>query len=127
MVLHFCASDNGRTREVVSMMKRFLFFTALLAVSGTVASAQAPVTIAGRVTSDAGVPLAGASVFIPGMNLGASTSDDGSYTFVVPASRATGGTATLTARVIGYSASSVPITLTPGTTVQRSFQLTVNP
>jgi TonB-linked SusC/RagA family outer membrane protein len=109
------------------MMKRFLFFTALLAVSGTVASAQAPVTIAGRVTSDAGVPLAGASVFIPGMNLGASTSDDGSYTFVVPASRATGGTATLTARVIGYSASSVPITLTPGTTIQRSFQLVVNP
>ena len=39
----------------------------------------------GRVTSDAGVPLAGASVFIAGMNLGTQTNENGSYTFVVPA------------------------------------------
>ena len=86
----FRASDNGRTREVVSMMKRFLFFTALLAVSGTVASAQAPVTISGTVTSDAGVPLPSVNVLIPGLNFGTQADDAGHYSFTVPASRANG-------------------------------------
>ena len=70
-------------------------------------------TITGRVTSDVGAPLGGAAVFIAGTNIGAQTNDDGSYTFVVPASRATGATVTLTARVIGYTARSVSIALTP--------------
>jgi len=66
-------------------------------------------------------------VFLPGMNIGTQTNDDGSYTFVVPASRATGATVALTARVIGYTARSATITLTPGATVTQSFSLTVNP
>jgi len=61
------------------------------------------------------------------MNIGTQTNDDGSYTFVVPASRATGATVPLTARVIGYTARSVPITLTPGSTITQDFTLTVNP
>ncbi len=109
------------------MMKRFLFFTALLAVSGTVASAQAPVTISGTVTSDAGVPLPSVNVLIPGLNFGTQADDAGHYSFTVPASRANGQTATLVARVIGYSAKSISVTLSPGQNLVENFVLTVNP
>jgi hypothetical protein len=96
-------------------------------LTATAAFAQSGTTVTGRVTSDAGVPLAGASVFIAGMNLGAQTNENGSYTFVVPANRATGGAASLTARVIGFTARSVPVTLTAGSTINQDFSLTVNP
>jgi hypothetical protein len=47
-----------------------------LALSPGWSSAQTGGTISGRVTSEAGPPLAGASVFITGMNLGATTGYD---------------------------------------------------
>src|SRR5438105_15357332 len=97
---------------------RRLLLSVLSAFSWTASTAlaQSGTTVTGRVTSDAGVPLGGASVFLPGLNIGTQTNDDGTYTFVVPASRATGATVPLTARVIGYSARSFPIVLTPGAT-----------
>ena len=100
------------------MLKPFLSAITALALTVSAVAAQSGTTVTGRVTSDAGVPLGGASVFIAGTNVGAQVADDGSYTFVVPADRATGATATLTARVIGYTARSVPITLTPGSSYQ---------
>jgi len=109
------------------MRKQLLSAITACVLAASTAFAQSGTTVTGRVTSDAGVPLAGATVFIPGMNLGTQTNDDGSYSFVVPAGRATGGTATLTARVIGYTARSVPITLTAGTTIDQSFSLAINP
>src|SRR2546423_6786856 len=109
------------------MRKILLSAVTALALTAPVAFAQSGTTITGRVTSDVGAPLGSASVFIAGLNLGATTSDDGSYTFVVPASRATGATVTLTARVIGYTARSVQITLTPGATINQNFTLPVNP
>ena len=109
------------------MRKLLLSAITAFALTAPAAFAQSGMTVTGRVTSDAGAPLGGASVFIPGMNLGTQTNDDGSYTFVVPASRAIGATATLTARVIGFTARSAPITLTPGATVNQNFALTVNP
>ena len=109
------------------MRKLFLSAFVACALTASTAFAQNGTTVTGRVTSDAGAPLGGASVFISGMNIGTQTSDDGTYSFVVPANRATGAAATLTARVIGYTARSVPITLTPGSTVNQAFSLTVNP
>ena len=109
------------------MRKLLLSAICAFALTASTAFAQSGTTVTGRVTSDAGAPLGGASVFIPEMNFGTQTNDDGSYTFVVPASRANGATVTLTARVIGYSARSAPITLTPGGTVTQSFTLGVNP
>ena len=94
----------------------------LLAVAGTLvlpAVAQAQVTINGRVTAEGGVPIPAASVYLEGMQLGSQTNDEGRYTFVVPAARATGQTATLSVRVIGYRPGSQTITLTPGTTIAR--------
>src|SRR5712672_1966711 len=113
--------------ESSCMRKQLLSAITAYALTASTAFAQSGTTVTGRVTSDAGVPLGGATVFITGTNIGAQTSDDGSYSFVVPASRATGGAATLTARVIGYTARTVPITLTPGASVNQSFTLSVNP
>src|SRR2546423_844184 len=108
-------------------MRRLLSVIGACAFAASTALAQSGTTVTGRVTSDAGVPLGGASVFLAGLNIGTQTNDDGTYTFVVPASRATGATVQLTARVIGYTARVVPITLTPGATVNQDFSLTVNP
>ena len=90
-------------------------------------AAQSGTTITGRVTSEAGVPLPGATVRIPSLGLGTFANGDGSYTFVVPASRANGQSVQLSARVIGYTAQSVLITLTQGATVSQNFALVVNP
>ena len=72
------------------MQRHLLSAITALALTATVAFAQSGTTITGRVTSDVGAPLVGASVFIAGTNIGATAGDDGSYTFVVPSSRATG-------------------------------------
>jgi TonB-linked SusC/RagA family outer membrane protein len=109
------------------MRKLLLSAICAFALTASTAFAQSGTTVTGRVTSDAGAPLGGASVFIPEMNFGTQTNDDGSYTFVVPASRANGASVTLTARVIGYTARSATIALNPGTTVTQSFTLGVNP
>src|ERR1700674_687392 len=109
------------------MRKLLLSAITAFALTASTAFAQSGTTVTGRVTSDAGVPLGGATVFLAGTTMGAQAADDGSYNFVVPASRATGGIATLAARVIGYTARSVQITLTPGATVNQSFTLPVNP
>ena len=89
------------------------------------AAAQQGTTISGKVTSEAGTPLASVSVFIEGMNLGTITRDDGAYNIVVPAARATGQQATLTARLIGYKSESAPITLSGNVT--HDFVLAANP
>ncbi|HXT47426.1 MAG TPA: TonB-dependent receptor plug domain-containing protein, partial [Gemmatimonadaceae bacterium] len=89
------------------------------------AAAQAAVTISGRVTSDAGAPLSSASVLVEGMGVGTITRDDGRYSFVVPAARAQGQQAQLTAKLIGYKAKTVPITLAG--TITQDFVLESNP
>ena len=90
------------------------------------AVAQQPATITGRVTSEGGIPLASAQVYLQGMSLGGLTEADGSYSITVPAGRATGQQATLTARLIGYKESSAQITLSPGA-ITHDFSLVVNP
>ena len=80
---------------------------------------QQAATISGRVTAEGERPVAGASVFIQALSLGATTGADGSYTFSVPASRVTGQTVQLTARLVGFRPQTVPITLSPGTITQN--------
>lgn len=77
-------------------------------------SAQGSATISGRVTAEAGRPVSGVNVFLQGLNVGAATGEDGRYSFVVPAARVTGQTATLIARRIGFRADSARITLSAG-------------
>ena len=88
--------------------------------------AQDGATVTGRVTSEAGAPLASASVFIDGLNIGALTREDGVYSFVVPAARVQNQAATLTARLLGYKAATVPITIS-ARTITQDFRLAPNP
>ena len=100
---------------------------ALLVTLASALHAQAGVTVTGSVTSNQGVPLPGATVFLQGTNIGAQTNEAGRFTFVIPSTRANGQAAVLTARVIGYTASSTPITLAAGSAINHDFLLTVNP
>src|SRR2546430_4264818 len=88
--------------------------------------AQEPVTITGKVTSDAGQALAQVEVAIPTMGLGALSKDDGRYTLVVPGARVSGQTATLVARRLGYKSQTAQVTLTAGG-VTHDFTLAANP
>jgi TonB-linked SusC/RagA family outer membrane protein len=99
----------------------------VLVGAASTASAQGGMTISGTVTTDAGVPLPGATVLIQGTSTGAHTDDAGRYVIVVPADRANGQSGVLVARVIGYSARTVPIVLTAGSTINQNFSLIVNP
>src|SRR5437870_13801615 len=101
------------------ILSAFLALPALLA-------AQEPVTITGKVTSDAGQPLGQVEVAIPTMGLGALTKDDGRYAIVVPGARVSGQTVTLVARRLGYKSGTGQITLAPGG-VTHDFSLATNP
>jgi hypothetical protein len=91
-----------------------------------VVQAQQAATVTGRVTNAAGQGLPAVSVFIPTLNFGTTTRADGSFSFTVPAARATGQTVTLTARQVGYRAQSVTVTLTGGT-ITQNFTLEAAP
>ena len=99
---------------------------ALIGVLPGTLLAQQALTISGRVTSDAGAPVAGANVFIESMNIGGLTNDGGRYSFTVPPARATGQRVTITARALGYRSVSHPLTLS-GTELSQDFVLGTNP
>src|SRR3989449_1515678 len=107
------------SRVAPIILSVFLALPALLA-------AQEPVTITGKVTSDAGQPLGQVEVAIPTMGLGALTKEDGGYAIVVPGARVSGQTVTVAARRLGYKSQSAQITLTPGG-VTHDFTLAANP
>jgi hypothetical protein len=101
------------------------FLSAVLALPALLA-AQEPVTITGKVTSDAGQPLGQVEVSIATMGLGALSKDDGRYTIVVPGGRVSGQTVTLAARRLGYKSQSAQVTFTAGG-VTHDFVLAANP
>jgi TonB-linked SusC/RagA family outer membrane protein len=87
------------------------------------ASAQQPTTVSGRITNEASAPLQGATVSIPTLGIGAYSNAEGRYTFTVPADRATGQTATIVARRIGFAPTTRTVTLTPGATITQDVTL----
>jgi len=86
------------------------------------ASAQQAATVSGRVTNEAAAPVPGASVSIPSLGVGSYTSNDGRYTFTVPANRVSGQSVSLVARRIGYTPVTASVALT-GTSVTHDFRL----
>ncbi len=88
---------------------------------------QNPITVSGRVQSEAGSPLPGVSISLRGFGLGALTREDGSYQFVVPAARATGQAAVLEARRLGFKPDTANVTLTAGQAITHNFTLASNP
>ncbi len=100
---------------------------ALAALASQAAAQAGPTTVTGRVTAEGGVPLPGVSVYIPDLSIGSISREDGVYTFIVPAARAQGQTATLATRLVGYRPATAQVTLTPGQVVTRDFALVANP
>src|SRR5215216_5398992 len=86
-----------------------------------------PISVSGRVVNETGQPMPGASVALVGLGLAAMTTEEGRYSFTVPVARATGTTATLEARRLGYRPQSAEVTLTAGTTITHDFTLAANP
>jgi TonB-linked SusC/RagA family outer membrane protein len=107
-------------------LRKLVLAALALVVLPALAPAQQASTISGRVTAEGGQPLAGASVFLEGISVGSATDENGRYSFQVPAARATGQAARITARRIGYTARTVTVTLAPGAIVQ-DFVLGSNP
>jgi len=118
---------NSKSSVAKKIFGHFTAIAAALVCAATMASAQTGATISGTVTSEAGVPLPSVNVLLPGLNYGTQTDDAGHYSFTVPASRANGQTANLVARVIGYTARTVPVTLAAGQNIAQDFVLVVNP
>jgi len=108
---------NSNKSVIRKLAGTIIAAVAVLVCGASAASAQGGTTISGTVTTEQGVPLPGATVLIQGTTTGAHTDDAGRYVIVVPADRANGQSGVLVARVIGYSARTVPIVLTAGTTM----------
>lgn len=89
-------------------------------------SAQQPVTVTGRVTSEEGQPLASASIIIEQLGAGAVTRTDGRYTILIPGARVPSGPVTITARLVGFKARSAQVDLSTGSAT-RDFTLPENP
>jgi len=100
---------------------------AALVVYSGLAHAQGGATVSGQVTNQAGAPIPGVNVFLQGLNIGTQTGDDGKYSFTVAASRVSGQSATLVARVIGYAAKTAKITLAADAKITQDFILASNP
>src|SRR5467141_2049413 len=122
-----CVSHHLAGGDMQFTPRRFIPFilSAVLALPALLA-AQQPVTITGKVTSDAGQPLGQVEVAIPTMGLGSLSKDDGRYTIVVPGARVSGQTVTIVARRLGYKSQRAQVTLTAGG-VTHDFVLAANP
>ena len=111
---------------MTSNLKRLLAGAAvMLGLLPAMAAAQQGTTISGRVVSDAGAPIQGASVSIAAMGVGTYTKEDGTYSVTVPA-RYTGQSATLVARRIGFTQSTADLSLA-GAPITQNFTLTTVP
>jgi TonB-linked SusC/RagA family outer membrane protein len=103
-----------------------LWALALLGLGSQPVVGQQQATISGRVTSDRGDPLAGATVIINSTNFGGATNASGAYTITISASSARGQTVTLTARALGFKPISRQITLNMGLQ-EQNFELAADP
>lgn len=113
--------------QLVSRPIGWALLTAALALVPSRATAQEPVSIAGKVTTAAGEPLRDVNVAIFDLGVGVWTGADGTYHLNVPGGRAQGQQVKLTARLIGFRAQSFVVTLTPGSSIDQNFQLASDP
>ena len=95
-----------------------LFASLLLAIGLASGVLAQDARFQGRVTTDGGAPLVGATVLIDGSVYGDATDADGRYAFSAPA-----GTYTLGASFIGYQAERREVTAARGQTVVEDFVL----
>jgi TonB-linked SusC/RagA family outer membrane protein len=99
---------------------------AMLGLLSPGAFAQNQAVISGRVTSDRGDPIAGATVVVNQTNFGAPTNANGVYSITIGAAAVRGQTVTLTARALGFRATVREVTLSLGTQ-EQNFTLAADP
>ena len=99
---------------------------ALVLLTASPLLAQQGAVITGRVTTEQGDPLGGASIVVGNTNPGAVTAANGTYTITIGADAAKGQEVVLTARYIGRKPVSRTITLTLGSQ-EQNFQLATDP
>ncbi|HEY0038560.1 MAG TPA: TonB-dependent receptor plug domain-containing protein, partial [Longimicrobium sp.] len=104
---------------------RWVFAAAIaVATASAPLSAQEPAVVSGRVTNAAGAAENAVLVRINSLNVGTTTSADGTYRLVIPAARIrTGQQVTITASRVGLSSTSRTVTLSAGATLTQNFQL----
>ncbi|WP_349263099.1 YfbK domain-containing protein [Longimicrobium sp.] len=95
----------------------------LLLLAPVLARAQEPAVVTGLVTSDEALPVAGALVRIPALNVGGLTGADGRYRLVVPEARVPAAPVQVTASRIGYVPAAHTVALRAGQAVTRDFRL----
>ena len=109
------------------LSKRSLLLAGLACAAAALAPAalaQEAATVTGRVTDTRGAPVAGAVVRIAELNVGAATSQDGTFRLVVPGSRiASGRTVQVTAQRVGLALQTHSLSLSPGVVATVNFQL----
>jgi TonB-linked SusC/RagA family outer membrane protein len=97
-----------------------LALVGLLALLPNITEAQVGTgTVTGIVTGDAGQPLSGVNVVVPGQGIGALTGTDGRFTI----GRAPAGTYSLRAQRIGFAPQTQQVTVVPGQVTTANFQL----
>ncbi len=114
-------------QNLVSRAVRWTVAVGAIALLPAIAQAQEPVTITGRVTSTSGDPLRVANVGIGTLNIVVYANVDGTYRLVVPAGRAASQSVALTARQLGFRASTATVALRPGTSLVQNFSLAPDP
>src|SRR5512145_2596066 len=100
------------------MAMRVLNAFLLLALAG-VAVAQAPSEVRGRVVSDSGVPIRGATITLAGVGYSVTSDSLGYFRFA----GTPGSTLSLTLRAKGFRDVSDSVVLGRGRVVQRNFVL----
>jgi TonB-linked SusC/RagA family outer membrane protein len=99
---------------------------AWLAVGAAPLAAQNTAVITGRVVSERGDPLGGATVVVNNTNFGATTAPNGTYTITITSAAARGQTATVTARFLGYKPAVRQVQINLGTQ-EQNFTLELDP
>ncbi len=108
-----------RTRAV------WLTFVGLILTTAIPAVAQDSTIVNGAVTArENGLPLAGASVSIPSLNISTTTDEQGRYSLVVPRARASGERVDVVVTFEGAQSATSTVVLGPETIVQ-DFALSV--
>jgi TonB-dependent SusC/RagA subfamily outer membrane receptor len=97
-----------------------------LTVASAPLAAQNAAVISGRVVSERGDPLGGATVVVTNTNYGATTAPNGTFSITIPASGARGQTVALTARFLGYKPSVRQVQVNLGTQ-EQNFTLEPDP
>ena len=102
-------------RNLISLVATFLMPMFLFGQE-VVTEEKVSISVSGTVADEKGSPLAGANVVVEGTEIGAASSEDGTYSVEVDT-----GSYTITASVIGYQSSTASVDVSGDVTLDFSL------